>query len=417
MSLRGLGRDAREMMSRHPWTRRSFLGLLGASPLFGPIAAWARRSLPRLGFQDRLIEAPDQAINVFDFEAVARKNLPPAHFAYLATGVDDDATLRANREGFSRIQIRARRLMDVSRIDLRTEVLGQSLETPIVIAPCSSQRAFHPEGELAVARAARVKNHLQILSTLSTTSVEDVTKARGGPVWFQLYPSSSWDVARAMLRRAEAAGSPVLVLTVDLNPGSNRETLLRAMRADPRRCADCHDESFAGSVRRKPMFDGLDLRGVTFDTPSMTWDFIRRLRDAIRMRLVVKGIVTAEDAELCLRHGVDGIIVSNHGGRAEESGRASIESLPEVIAAVGDRIPVMVDGGFRRGTDIYKALALGARAVCIGRPYLWGLAAFGQPGVERVLEILRAELVLAMAHAGATAVDRVSRTSLIVRPG
>lgn len=409
--------DERMLAARLPWTRRAFMGLLGGSPLLRSIAAWGNESLAALETQDPLIEAPGQAINVFDFEAVARKNLPPAHFAYLATGVDDDATLSANREGFSRLQIRARRLIDVSRIDLKTELLGESLETPIVIAPCSSQRAFHPEGELAVARAARVKNHLQILSTLSTTSVEDVTKARGGPVWFQLYPSTSWDVARAMLRRAEAAGSPVLVLTVDLNPGSNRETLLRAMRVDPRRCADCHDQSFAGLVRRKPMFDGLDLRGAEFDTPSMTWDFVRRLRDATRIRIVVKGIVTAEDAELCLRHGVDGIIVSNHGGRAEESGRASIESLPEVVAAVSGQIPVMVDGGFRRGTDIYKGIALGARAVCVGRPYLWGLAAFGQPGVERVLELLRAELVLAMAHAGVTSVDQVTRTSVIVRPG
>jgi isopentenyl diphosphate isomerase/L-lactate dehydrogenase-like FMN-dependent dehydrogenase len=405
-------------LARDLWTRRTFLSLLGAVPGVAVAWGWAPRLIPGGRAQDPLITSPDQALNVLDFEAVARAKLPPAHFGYLATGVDDDATLRANREGFARLQIRARRLVDVSRVDLGIDLLGQRLDNPILIAPCGSQRAFHPQGEVAVARAAKARGHLMMLSTVSTTSVEEVTAARGEPVWYQLYPTSSWEVARSVLQRAEAAGCPVVVLTVDLNAGTNRETAARAQRLDTRPCADCHQPgpSRVGlDLRRKPMFDGLEVRDLAFETPRMTWDFVRRLRDATRMKVMIKGIVTREDAELCVRHGVDGLIVSNHGGRAEESGRATIESLPEVVEAAAGRIPVVVDGGIRRGTDIYKALALGATAVGIGRPYLWGLAAFGQAGVERVLELLGRELALAMRHAGATAVRGITPESVLWR--
>jgi isopentenyl diphosphate isomerase/L-lactate dehydrogenase-like FMN-dependent dehydrogenase len=202
----------------------------------------------------------------------------------------------------------------------------------------------------------------------------------------------------------------VLVLTVDLPAGRNTETERRFARTDARQCANCHQLSLAGYVRRKPMFDGLDVTGVNFASPRLTWDVVRRLKDTTKMKLVLKGIETREDAELCVRHGVDGIIVSNHGGRAEESGRATIECLPEVVDAAHGKIPVLVDGGFRRGTDVFKALALGAKAVCIGRPYLWGLAAFGQPGVARVLEILDREFELMMRHAGVTSLSKLDRS-------
>jgi len=397
-------------------SRRSFLGALGALPL----AARAGRGLGWLrapAQQARLIQSPAEALNVFDFEAVARARLPIAHWGYLATGVDDDTTLRTNREGFARFQLRARRLVDTRRIDLGCELLGQRLDNPIILAPAGSQRAFHPDGELAAARAARTGNHLQILSTVTTTSVEEVAEARGAPVWYQLYPTDTWRIAEALIRRAEAAGCPVLVLTVDLNAGSNRETMLRAMRADPRDCTPCHDGTFRGFSGRKPMFEGLNTRDANFGTPGMTWEFLDRLRQATRMKLVVKGIVSAEDAERCTGAGVDAIIVSNHGGRAEESGRSTIEALPEIVAAVRGRLPVVIDSGFRRGTDIYKALALGAQAVCVGRPYLWGLAAFGQPGVERVLELLRTELRTALGHAGATSLQGLDSRSVIARPG
>jgi len=357
-----------------------------------------------------LIASANDALNVFDFELVARQKLPPAHYGYLATGVDDDATLLANRTGFSKIQIRARRLVDVSRIDTSTELFGTTWKTPIVLAPVGSQKAFHADGEMASARAAGGRGHLQILSTGSTTSVENVTSAWRGPIWYQLYPTDTWRITQALVKRAERAGCPVLVLTVDLPFGRNTETEVRFRQSDTRQCASCHQPGWAGYFRRKPMFDGLDLTGVSMAAPGLTWEVVRRLRDITKLKLVLKGIETREDAELAVRHGVDGIIVSNHGGRAQEGGRGTIECLPEVVDGVQGKLPVLIDGGFRRGTDIFKALALGARGICIGRPYIWGLAAFGQAGVDKVLDILTRELVLMMRHAGTTSVGKIDRS-------
>ena len=392
--------------------RRRFLKFLAGSPLLaiGSIGS----SIPELlgeAIQDSgLIDNPADAINVFDFEAVARDVLPLAHWGYMATGVDDDRTLKANREGFTKFAIRPRRLVDVSRPDLSTELFGMTLESPIILCPVGSQKAFHPEGEVAVARAAKARDHLQILSTVTTSSVEEVAEARGGPVWYQLYPQGSLEISRALIRRAEAAGSPAIVLTIDLLAGRNTETSERFARRDDRACANCHTPGNRNA--RKPMLAGLDpavleTRGLN---SALTWDFVRRLRDTVRGRLVLKGIETSEDARLAVQNGVDGIIVSNHGGRATESGRGTIEALPEVIGAVAGRIPVLIDGGFRRGTDIFKALAIGARAICIGRPYIWGLSAFGQAGVERVLEILEQEFELVMQQSGATSPADIGRS-------
>lgn len=381
-------------------------------------ATEALAALEGIAQGEDLIASPEQAINVMEFEAVARKKLPPAHFGYLATGVDDDATLRANREGFTRLQIRARRLVDVQKIDMSVRLFGVTWGSPIVLAPVSSQKAFHPNGEIAVAKAARAKGHLQVLSTETSSPIEAVNEARGAPVWFQLYPTNDWNVTRALIKRAEAAGCQVLALTVDLQGGTNRETLMKSRRVDTRQCNDCHVGGFGytAKISRRPMFQGLDLSQVTASYPlTMTWEIIKRLRDATTMKLVIKGIVTREDAQFAVEHGVDGIIVSNHGGRGEESNRSTIESLPEVVEGVAGRIPVLVDGGFRRGTDIFKALALGAQAVCIGRPYVWGLAAFGQPGVETVLDILRRELQTIMRQAGTTSVEKITRASVIDR--
>jgi isopentenyl diphosphate isomerase/L-lactate dehydrogenase-like FMN-dependent dehydrogenase len=380
---------------------------------------------------DEVISSPDQALEVMDFEAAARKALPPAHFGYLATGVDGDGTVRANREGYSRIQIRARRLINVEDIDMSVKLFGTSWKTPIVLSPVSGQKAFHPEGEVAVARAAGAKGHLMMLSTVATSSIEDTLAARGGHVWQQLYPTNVWDITRAIVKRAAAAGSPAIVVTVDLQEGSNRETLFRAERVDKRECSVCHQGAYTGDARgrgkggtgsfaqyaaRKPMFDGLDLSKVTAAHPAnMDWDFVKRLRDIVTVKLLLKGIVTREDAQLAVEHGVDGLVVSNHGGRAEETLRPTIESLPEVIEGVAGRVPVIVDGGIRRGTDIFKALACGATAVGIGRPHAWGVAAFGQPGVEAVLEILRRELKTIMRQAGTISVEKISRSYLVTR--
>ena len=428
--------------------RRRFLRMLAASPLVAG-SHFFRNSLANLlaadviperkalaGLEmlqqsDDIISSPDQAFDVMDFEAAARKALPPAHFGYLATGVDDDGTVRANREGYSRLQIRSRRLVDVDNIDMSVRVFGATWSSPIMISPVSSQKAFHPEGDIAVARAARAKDHLQILSTAATSSIEDVMAARDGAVWQQLYPTNVWEVGRGIVKRAEKAGSPAIVLTVDLQEGSNRETLFRAQTVDKRDCSACHSSSYTGYARgrpkagsggfaqyaeRKPMFDGLDLSKVTAThRADMDWEFVKRLRDTVTVKLLLKGIVTREDAQMAVEHGVDGLIVSNHGGRAEESLRPTIESLPEVIEGVAGKIPVIVDGGVRRGTDIFKALALGATAVGIGRPEAWGLAAFGQPGVEAVLEILRRELKTIMRQAGTPSVEKITRIAVVAR--
>jgi 4-hydroxymandelate oxidase len=430
-------------------TRRKFLHMLSASPLLASpgllagtfsslLAAGEVTEKKFLGWldsfaqSDEVISSPDQALEVMDFEPAARKVLPPAHFGYLTTGVDDDGTVRANREGYSRIQIRARRLVDVEEIDMSVKLLDTKWKTPLVLSPVSAQKAFHPEGEVAVARAARTKGHLMMLSTVATSSIEEVTVAAGAPVWQQLYPTNVWEVGRAIVKRAEAAGSPAIVLTVDLQEGSNRETLFRSQRVDKRECSVCHQSAYTGYaqgrprsgsggyaqfVARKPMFDGLDVSKVTATHPlNMDWDYVKRLRDTVTVKLFLKGIVTREDAQLAVEHGVDGLMVSNHGGRAEETLRSTIESLPEVIEGVAGKIPVIVDGGIRRGTDIFKALALGATAVGIGRPHAWGLAAFGQPGVEAVLEILRREFRTIMRQAGTTSIAGISRAFVIERP-
>lgn len=411
------------MLKNSPETRRGFLRFIAASPIFasGAISLASEsgfaRWLAMLDEQQPPITKPEQALDVMDFEPLARKALPPAHWGYLATGVDDDKTIRANREGFEHFVIRARRLVDVEKVDTSIRIFDTNWPCPVFVSPVSAMRAFHPDGEVAVARAARKAGMLQILSTVATASIEETTEARGCPVWQQLYPTDVWEVTRGIIKRAQAAGSPVLVLTVDLQNDSNRETLERYSRVDSRDCSGCHDRSsFQGYVSRKPAFDRLDVsrvKGLHFT--AMNWDFIKRLKDASTMKLVVKGLVTKEDAQLALEHGVDGIIVSNHGGRAEDTLRSTIECLPEVVQGTNGKIPVMIDSGFRRGTDVFKALALGATSVGVGRPPAWGLASFGQPGVEAVLAILQRETQQIMRQAGTPSVAAITSAAVASR--
>jgi isopentenyl diphosphate isomerase/L-lactate dehydrogenase-like FMN-dependent dehydrogenase len=388
------------------------------SVLAAPVLAGLAPALCAFRNDDRLIASAGEALDVFDFQRCAQAKLPPAHWGYLDTGVDADATLRANDAGFANYSLRVRRLVDVSRIDTSVSLFGATWRSPIFLAPIGSQRAFHPDGEIATAKAARSRQHLQILSTVSSTGVEDVNAARGEPVWYQLYPTDQWPLTVALVRRVEAADCPVLVLTVDLQGGSNRVTLARAKRRDSRDCTACHTASprLADEIASKPMFRGLDVRAVEDLTqPDMSWDYLKRLRDIWPRKLVLKGLVTREDALLAVEHGVDGIVVSNHGGRAEDSGRPSIDSLAEVAPAVAGRIPVLVDGGVRHGADVFKALALGATAVGIGRPYIWGLASFGQEGVERVLEIVQSELTGNMRQAGTRRLGEVDASHIVDR--
>jgi 4-hydroxymandelate oxidase len=391
-------------MSRVFSARREFLRFIAASPLVAQALA-----------QDLIPVSAKDALNVLDFEPLARKALPPAHWGYMATGVDDDLTLRVNREAFQHYQLRARRLIDVSKADLKTEVFDAAWDMPIYLSAVGSQKAFHPEGEVATARAAKAQKALQMLSTVTSIPLEDVAKALGTPPWFQLYMPPTWDETEKLVKRAEAAGCPVLAWTIDLLAGRNTETASRFTRLDTRDCLSCHVTSpTAGantqSNRSKPMLAGLS---GGMNPPEATWAYVDRLKKLTKMKLVLKGIDMAEDARLAREHGVDGVIVSNHGGRATETGRATIDILPEVVDAVGSQIPVFVDGGFRRGSDVYKALAIGARAVGIGRAYIYGLASFGQEGVERVLDILRAELTLTMRQCGTPTIAQITRASIL----
>jgi 4-hydroxymandelate oxidase len=397
-------------------TRRTFIKYLAASPLYAGFPYFARSAAETAPLQniDSVIARCGDALDVFDFEPVARKNIPPAHWGYLASGVDGEDTLRANREAYSRYQLHARRLVDVSKIDTSLELFGTRFNSPIILCPLGAQKAFHPEGEVAVARAAKARGHLQILSTVTSTGVEEVVAARDAPVWFQLYTTSNFDITTRLVKRAEAAGCPAVAVTVDVPAGRNIETAARFARTDTRTCTSCHAPAGSG-VFTRPMFSKLDTSGLNLLSPSLTWDFIKRLKDVTKMKVLIKGLESGTDASLAVANGADGIIVSNHGGRATETGRGTLECLPEVVAEVRGRVPVIVDGGVRRGTDVLKALALGATAVGIGRPYIWGLGAYGQAGVERVLELLDNELVLAMVGVGARNLHEITRAS-IVRP-
>jgi len=400
-------------------SRRHFLKFLAGSPLIasGSLSAFAGEAPSKLPDPmmwapqnlEELIKSPKEAINVFDFEPVCRKNVPPAHFGYMASGIDDEVTLRANREGFQKFQLRPRRLVDVSKVDMSADILGVKYDSPIMVMPVGGQRSFHEDGELATARGAKAGNHLQILSTATSTGVEDVTAARGAPIWYQLYATNKWEVAQAMVKRAENAGCLAVAVTVDRSGGRNQETLFRLRRTDTRECNTCHDRSsLQANMRTRAMYQGLDLTGLrNTQSSAMTWEFFKRLRDTTKMKILAKGILAWEDAVLAADNGLDGIIVSNHGARSEDSGRSTIDALPEIVDAVKGRIPILVDSGFRRGSDITKALCMGATAVGVGRPYIWGLGAYGQAGVERVLELLRIELYAMMQQVGAPTVKHL----------
>ena len=401
--------------------RREFLKFVAASPYVaaaGGIGAFLR--LPGAAAQTAGAPAADlitdaaSALNVFDFEEVAHRKVSQAHWAYMASGVDDDATLRANREIFKHVQLRPRRLHDATLVDTRVELFGTTYNSPIFLCPTGGERSFFTDGEVAVARAAKARGTLQCLSTMTSTGIEDVNKALGRPVWYQLYAPSKWEACEQLLRRVEAAGTSVVLLTVDNTTGRNSETYRRMRPKDISGCVSCHGPGEPpGPVGDRAMFKGIDMTGVRAPSPAMDWAFVDRLRTFWRGKLIIKGIDTHEDARMAVDHGFDAILVSNHGGRATETLRSTLEALPEVVGEAGNRVPVFVDGGFRRGTDVFKALALGAKAVGVGRPFLWGLGAFGQAGVDRVIEILQGELKLVMGNCGTRTVADINRSYVV----
>jgi len=379
--------------------RREFLKFLAASPLLTSYEAFSQEVEETLG---KRLTDPRQVINIFEMEAIARENVPPAHFGYLISGVDSDTTLHANRTGYSRFQIRPRRMVNVEKLDTSINVLGAQANSPIMLSPIGSCGAFHRDAETGAARASVAKGSHMIISTQASDPIEEVMAARDGMgLWFQLYSTNVWENTVAMLKRAEKAGCSTVCFTIDLPRGRNTETQAVLTREDTRFCEECHYDG-----KTKPMFEGLAASGLV--DPALTWEVIERMKSVTSMNVMVKGLETGEDAALAVKAGVDGIIVSNHGGRATDTGRGTIECLPEVVAAVRGRVPVMVDGGIRRGTDVFKALALGASAVGIGRPYCWGLGAFGQAGVERVLDLLNRELAICMGGSGTTSIAGIT---------
>ena len=337
-------------------------------------------------------------INIAEYEDIARQRLHPAVWDYFSGGANDEVTLHENRAAFARIQLRPRVLVDVSQIDLATTLLEAPVTMPICVAPSAMHGAACADGECATAQAAGALGTLVAVSTESTRTLEEIAQAATGPLWFQLYFSRrTRGHAERLAKRAEAAGYRAIALTVDSARWGHKE--------QHERSAATYDWPESGNFRDDPL-PGDDED----DGAAITWEDVAWLRSVTSLPLVIKGILTAEDAALCVERGIAGIIVSNHGGRQLDTVPATIEALPEVVEAVAGRCEVYLDGGVRRGTDVLKALALGARAVFVGRPILWGLAVAGADGAQHALSLLRDELELAMALAGRPTLAGIDRS-------
>lgn len=379
----------------------------------------------------------DELLNVYDFEAAAKARLERMAYDYYASGAMDEITLRENQRAFDRIRLRYRVLRDVSRRSLATTLLGRRLSLPVLVAPTAFQRLAHPEGEMATARAAAAAGTVMMLSTLSNTALEEVAESargalapaggdadgRGTPLWFQLYAYRDREVTEGLVRRAEAAGCEAIVLTVDAPVWGRRERDVRNRFRLPEglrieNLLPAGREAFPEAEAESGLAAYV---GAAFD-PSLAWEDLEWLCGITELPVLVKGLVHPDDARLAAEHGAAGIVVSNHGGRQLDTAPATIEALPEVADRVaGQRAPggftVILDGGVRRGTDVVKALALGADAVAVGRPILWGLAVDGEEGARRVLEILREEVDLAMGLCGCASVAAVRAAGVdLARP-
>ena len=351
------------------------------------------------------VPLPPVIADVSDYERLAPEHMSKMAWEYISAGAGDEVTLRWNCEAYGRLRLRPRVLVDISKLDTRVTLLGREHRLPLLLAPTAYHKLAHADGEIASAKGAAAADVTLVVSTSATTSLEDVSAAAKGPRWFQLYVNPSRDYSRDLIRRAEAAGYEALVITVDQQVLGTRSREARSRFTLP------------------PGLERANLKGLEIATgsqrpnestiysrlldPSLTWKEIVALRETTKMPVILKGIMTGDDAARAVEAGAAAIIVSNHGGRVLDTVPATIEALPEVVARVGGRLPVLVDGGIRRGTDILKALALGASAVLIGRPYLYGLAVGGADGVTRVVNILRREFEMAMALTGRTTLQEI----------
>jgi 4-hydroxymandelate oxidase len=356
--------------------------------------------------------ADPMLIALHDYETAAVERLPRMAYDYYASGSDDERTLRDNEAAYGRLRLRPRALVDVGRRELETTVLGRSVAFPVLVAPTAFQCMAHPDGELATARAARDLGTLMTLSTWATSSLEEVRGAAGPGcgLWSQLYVYRDRGLTRSLVERAEAAGYEALVLTVDTPFLGRRERDVRNGFTLPAGLRIANLASLEGDrLPQRQGESGLAAYVKELLDPTLTWKDLEWLRSITRLPIVVKGILRGDDAARAVEHGAAGVIVSNHGGRQLDGAVATVDALPEVVEGVAGRAEVYVDGGIRRGTDVLKALALGARAIFVGRPVLWGLTVAGEAGVREVLSILRQELDLAMALAGCASLAAVTR--------
>lgn len=355
----------------------------------------------------------DQITNVMEYQAIAKEKLPKMVYDYYASGAEDQWTLQENRNAFSKILFRPRILIDVSKIDITTTFLGFNISMPIMIAPTAMQKMAHPEGEYATARAASAADTIMTLSSWATSSVEEVASTGSGIRFFQLYVLKDRNVVAQLVRRAERAGFKAIALTVDTPRLGRRE-------------ADIKNRFTMPPHLTLKNFEGLDLGKIdkTDDSglasyvssqmdQSLNWKDVEWLQTITHLPILVKGVLTAEDARLSVQAGAAGIIVSNHGARQLDYVPATIMALEEVVKAAQGRVPVFLDGGVRRGTDVFKALALGASGVFIGRPVLFALAAHGEPGVHKVLQMLRDEFELTMALSGCRSLKDITRDHIV----
>jgi 4-hydroxymandelate oxidase len=357
--------------------------------LLGLAAAPARR----LHAQAKTKSDLDRALSLPDFETLARRHISHGAWERIQGGAADEITIRWNREAYQHIRLRPRVLVDVSKLDTRVTLFGQELPFPILLAPTGAQGFVHPEGELAVARGAGAAQAILVISSSASKRVEEVAHAATGPVWFQLYVQRDRGFTRDLVQRAEGSGCRALCVTVD----------------SPTHGARNREERARGELPERPL---PNLHGKDYLDPTLTWKDIDWLRSFAKTPVLLKGILNPDDAGIAVQAGVSGIVVSNHGGRNLDTVPATIDALPLVVENVAGRVPVIVDGGVRRGTDVLKALALGATAVQIGRPYLYGLGVGGAAGVTRVVQILRREFELAMMLTGRPTVASIDRTVL-----
>jgi 4-hydroxymandelate oxidase len=386
---------------RHSVTRRQALaglaGCLAGSPLLRaqqdprPLKHHVRA----LGF--------NEMVTAFDFEPVCFANVPLATYDYTAHGDGSEFTLRRNREAFDWVEPIPRPAVDVRSVNTATTVLGLEMDFPILVAPTATQGPLHPDGELGMHRGATAAKTPMIVSNITSVPIDKIAAAAIGPLWFQFYPRQDLDDSRDMLEKAQAAGCRAVVVTVDQQAASYERSL--------------QDRNLGGTPRTSARRPGTPRNPYRMPDGRLwyTWPYLDDIRKFITVPMLIKGIVTAEDAALCVDRGMNGIIVSNHGGRSLDYGPSTLEVLPEIVEAVRGRVPILVDSGFRRGADILKAIALGANAVCLGRTTRWALGAYGAPGVQRVLEIFQAELVAAMAKAGRPTLASVDRSAVRTR--